>query len=324
MERDFKYLRDKYGEAGARDIFEKICVELFQSKFEHTHGVKVTQGDGGIDIFVGDFDKEIDVYQCKYFIDGVGNSQHSQIKGSYKRVIDSDKYKVKTWNLCLPCILSIEEQKWWSTWRTSSVKANDIPITLYDGSYLITELKKAGIYDRVFDEDIRNSLNEILEYINSERQRIYEEIIYSINDFEDIDYDECTFIKKLESANITDTNSCKNEFFNAEIAMCAIESKDDKDEQKVYKQLKMKIQSIWGTQYRLYAHETDGNNLLANTYLRIEDIDTTTLESLNEVNLIAKKGILHQLADECTVGWQKDYSKKLEEFLVREKEGEHP
>lgn len=323
MEREFKYLRDKHGEAGARDIFEKICIELFQSKFKDTHGVRVTRGDGGIDIFVGDFDKEIDVYQCKYFVDGVGKSQEQQIKESYKSVINTDKYKAKSWFLCLPCILSIEEQKWWSSWKTSSFSADGIPITLYDGSYLITELKKAELYDREFDDDIRNSLDKILEYINVEKQRIYDEIIYSINDFDDVDYDECIFIKKLQSANITDTNSCKNEFFNAEIAKSAIESKGVEAELKVYKQLKQKIQSMWGTQYRLYANETDGNNLLAQTYLRIEDSDTTTLKSLNEVNLIAKKGVLHQLANECSVGWIKDYSKKLEEYLLREKDGEH-
>lgn len=39
MERDFRYLRDKYGDAGARDIFEKICIELFQKKFENAYAV---------------------------------------------------------------------------------------------------------------------------------------------------------------------------------------------------------------------------------------------------------------------------------------------
>ncbi|KLU65771.1 hypothetical protein DEAC_c24010 [Desulfosporosinus acididurans] len=322
MQRDFRYLRDKYGEAGARDIFEKICIKLFQSKFENTYGVRVTQGDGGIDVFVGDFDEEINVYQCKYFIDGVGNSQKEQIRDSFKTVVESDAYKAKSWYLCLPCILSVEEQKWWSTWKTRSSSSFGISIMLYDGSYLITELIKADLYDREFDEDIRNMLKEVLEYINFERQRIYDEIIYSINDFEDVDYDECIFIKKIESAKITDTGSCKNEFFNAEISKSILESKGDETELRVYRQLKMKIQSIWNTQYRLYANESDGNKLLAQTYMRIEDSDTTTLESLNEINLLAKKGILHQLADECTVGWIKNYGKKLEEYLLREKEGE--
>lgn len=55
MERDFRYLRDQHDEAGAREIFEKICTELLQAQFEsEAHNIRVTQGDGGIDILVGD------------------------------------------------------------------------------------------------------------------------------------------------------------------------------------------------------------------------------------------------------------------------------
>jgi len=321
LQRDFRYLRDKHGEAGARDVFEKICTRLFQSKFENTYPVKVSRGDGGIDIFVGEFNKEIDVYQCKYFIEGIGDTQKQQIRESYKSVKEADKYKAKAWYLCLPCILTLEEHKWWSDWKARAYSLDAIPITLCDGSYLINELKRMSLYETTFDDDIRITMNEILEYLNFEKERIYNEIILSINDFTDKDYDDCIFVKKLESANITNTNCCKNEFFNAEIAKCAIESKGDLRDLKVYKQLKMKVHSIWDTQYRLYADENDGNKLLAQTYLRIEDNDTTALKSLDEVNLIAKKGLLHQLADECSIGWVIDYTKKLKEFLARPKEG---
>ena len=87
MERDFKYLKDKFGEAGAREIFEKICVQLFQNKFENAYAVQASPGDDGIDILVGDIGGNICVYQCKYFIDGIGDAQKSQIRESYKTVI---------------------------------------------------------------------------------------------------------------------------------------------------------------------------------------------------------------------------------------------
>lgn len=79
MERDFRYLRDKYGEAGARDIFEKICVQLFQNMNVNAYAVQASPGDDGIDILVGDLKGEIVVYQCKYFIDGIEDAQKSQI-----------------------------------------------------------------------------------------------------------------------------------------------------------------------------------------------------------------------------------------------------
>jgi len=53
-----------------------LCTQLFQAKYgKDAHRIRVSQGDGGIDVLVGDFSKAIDVYQCKCFIDGVGEPQ---------------------------------------------------------------------------------------------------------------------------------------------------------------------------------------------------------------------------------------------------------
>ncbi|MBU5483334.1 hypothetical protein KQI86_03275 [Clostridium sp. MSJ-11] len=83
MSRDFRSLRDDFGYSGAREKFEHICTELIQSKFNNAHPVEVSQGDGGIDIFVGDFNNEIEIYQCKFFIDEIGNCQ----KKTNKRIV---------------------------------------------------------------------------------------------------------------------------------------------------------------------------------------------------------------------------------------------
>ena len=39
---------------------------------------------------------------------------------------------------------------------------------------------------------------------------------------------------------------------------------------------------------------------------------------LPEVGLIVKKGILHQLAEECSVGWLQNYKQKLEKAIGKE------
>lgn len=153
MERDFSYLKDKYGKAGAREKFEKICTELFKAKFDNTYNVRVNNGDGGIDIFVGDFTEEIDVYQCKYFINGIGKSQKEQIKESFKKAIDSDEYKITNWYLCVPCELSKEEHKWWSNWKKEMKEKHLINIDLYDGEDLLRELEKNDLYDKHFNTE---------------------------------------------------------------------------------------------------------------------------------------------------------------------------
>lgn len=313
MERDFRYLRDKYGDAGARDIFEKICIELFQKKFENAYAVQASPGDDGIDVLVGDLDGDIIVYQCKYFIDGIGDTQKAQIRESYKTV--TERYNVVEWYLCVPILYTVDNHKWWSEWKNKKQQKDNVKIDFYDGSRLLMLLKECDMYDEIFDEDVRNMLAEILEHLNSENLRIYNEIIYDLNDFSDISYDDCIFVKMLESANIFDTAEYKNDFFNAEIVKQKIVSKGQSKELLMYKQLLSKLKSIWGTQYNMHKHATDGQDLLNNTYLRVEDLDTTALAASDDINLLAKKGMLHQLADEKQIGWVENYLKVLEKYM---------
>lgn len=313
MERDFRYLRDKHGDAGARDIFEKICVELFQNMYNNAYPVMASPGDDGIDILVGDLAESIIVFQCKYFIDGIGASQKRQIKESYEMV--TGKYKVKEWYLCVPNIFTVSDHKWWSDWKTLQRESAEIEIGLYEGSLLICQLKKYDIYKIVFDEDIRNSLEVIEKYLLEENSRIFEEVILDINEFDSVSYDDCIFVKMLESAKIMDTSEFKNDFFNAEIVRQKIVSKGNNKELRIYDQLKMKLFSLWSTQYRMYKNDEDGNILLANTYMRVEDLDESTLKSIDEINLLAKKGMLHQLAEDKRIGWVENFLKKLNDYI---------
>lgn len=322
MERDFRYLRDKNGDAGAREIFEKICVNLFQKMFENAYSVKASPGDDGIDILVGDLDKPIVVYQCKYFIDGIGEVQKGQIRDSFNTV--TGKYSIKEWYLCVPIVFTVENHKWWSEWKTEKQQTYCTQIELYDGSRLIGLLKQKDMYNTTFDDDIRLALESIEQYLISENNRIYNEIIFDINEFSDVSYDDCIFVKMLEIANIVDTSNFKNDFFNAEIAKQKIISKGQKQELTVYEQLKMKLRSIWKTQYDLFKNPTDGNELIGKTYIRVEDLDTTTLAATDEINLLAKKGMLHQLAEDKKIGWIENYANKLElYFKEHENDGDN-
>lgn len=327
MERDFRYLRDKYGDEGARGIFEKICSQLFYACFEeNAHNIRVSQGDGGVDILVGDFSKPIEDYQCKYFIDGIGDSQKQQIRESFDSAWNSPDYKMKKWTLCVPCCLSAKEFKWWSTWSAQKKKSTGIDISLYDGGYLISQLKKYDIYEKNFDDDIRQKLHEILECLNDEKKRITEEIILLLKEADDVSYDNMLFVKKLEMANINLIDSCKQDYFNAEFVEYTIRSKGDAEKIKLLDNLKKKVLSFWETQYRRYQDESDGNELLSRTYERIEDADTTALScsALPEISLFAKKGMLHQWAEECSIGWLKDYREKLDQYLsAEETKNEH-
>lgn len=318
MERDFRYLRDQHGDAGARELFEKICTELFCEKYgTEAHNIRVNRGDEGIDILVGDFSAPIENYQCKYFVDGIGESQKAQIRNSFDRAVNADSYKMKKWTLCVPCLLNAQEFKWWSEWRGQQQRVHGFEISLFDGGYLISELKKYDIYDRAFDNDTKNKLDEILNSIEHEKERLATEIIVMLEEITPEDYDDMIFVKKLENAKIAMIDGCKRDFYNAEFAEHIIRSKGEPNRIQLLENLKRKVYSFWETQYRRYQDDDDGNDLLTRTYERIEDADTSALScsSLPEVSLIAKKGMLHQWAEECSIGWLRNYKERLTEYL---------
>lgn len=322
MERDFRYLRDKYTDAGAREIFENLCTNIFQSIYgTDAHSIKVSQGDGGIDVLVGDFSAPIDVYQCKYFIDGIGESQKNQIRKSFHTAVESKEYTMNKWALCIPSVMNEKEFSWWSNWKSKNAKNFGVEIELLDGNYLLLQLKKHNLYNNAFDEDIRKSLDEICNYFSVQKKKLIDEIIVTPNDVDNL-YNDLIFVKKLEMANISDIEQCKSEYFNAEFAEQAIKSKGNEEQIIVYDKVKQKIHSLWSTQYRLFKNESDGNMLLAKAYEKIEDNNVGTLDCstvLPEVGLIVKKGMMHQLAEECSVGWLQDYKQKLKDSMGKEK-----
>jgi hypothetical protein len=53
-------------------------------------------------------------------------------------------------------------------------------------------------------------------------------------------------------------------------------------------------------------------------YEQVENMDSTTLDTiLSQYSVLGKKGILHQLAEDCEIGWLVDYRVKLEQYLAK-------
>ena len=326
MEYDFKYLVTKYELAGAREKFEKICIEVFQEEFGPlAKEVVVSQGDDGIDVLVGDLDDRPSIYQCKFFIDGIGDSQKQQIRESFRKVITKHP-NISSWYLCVPIGLKINELSWWSIWKSEMKAKHEIKIELCDGAFLLKEFKKCSSYKSTFDDDIRNDLEQIKMSIEASNKRVYEEILYGEDEIDEISqmYNDTIFVSMLKSAKITEVDDFKIYFSNAEIARHESLIKDDINGKKQYDNLRKKIYSIWKTQYRLYKHPNDGNNLINQTYLRIEDLDSSTIESpISDFNLLAKKGILHQLADDKKLGWIDNFIEVLDKYMEGKDAGDN-
>ncbi len=168
MNRDWHDFKSVYGNiAGAREAFEGACETLFRKVHpnKHVSQVALKQGDGGIDIFIGELGVEpITVIQCKFFLETFDDSQKAQIRESFSTAIEATKYELKEWILCLPRVIDIDESSWWFKWKNKKNAENSKPtnfIKLINGNELINLMKTHGIYNQIFQIEDSMKLDEL-------------------------------------------------------------------------------------------------------------------------------------------------------------------
>ncbi|EOV9529142.1 hypothetical protein ACN5TA_004335 [Bacillus cytotoxicus] len=78
--------------------------------------VRVTKGDGGIDVYIRNKDN-FKIVQCKFFKKELGKSQKEQVTKSFETVMKNYSTEVDEWILSVPISMSREEIFWWENWK---------------------------------------------------------------------------------------------------------------------------------------------------------------------------------------------------------------
>jgi hypothetical protein len=170
---------------GARAAFEKDCATLFNViyKDQNVKTVKISIGDGGIDVFVGNIGIEpIIVIQCKFFLEDFDASQRQQIKKSFNTAINSNEYKIEEWILCFPRTLDLKQNKWWCEWADkmkSTHTLKDNFIKLYDGDYLINLFKTFNLFNQVFKLEDSLKIADINKKVDDIHKTLTEDISFN-------------------------------------------------------------------------------------------------------------------------------------------------
>ena len=145
--RDFKAL---YGNiAGAREAFENACEVLLQKQYptRYVSQMEVSRGDGGIDVFIGEYSIEpIIVVQCKFFLEDFGSSQKQQIKDSFNKAVNNSDYELSEWILCIPRMFTQKDNEWWFEWK----EKQRVTIRLMNGNELISAMQEHDVYNQIF------------------------------------------------------------------------------------------------------------------------------------------------------------------------------
>ncbi|WP_452221435.1 hypothetical protein [Lacinutrix salivirga] len=174
MNKDWFVLIKKFTISGARDKFETICGTLFKKLYpnKNVRLIKVNQGDGGIDVLIGEIGlKPINVIQCKFFPSEFGESQKSQIRKSFQTAINSKEYKMHNWTLCVFCTLDLKENIWWVKWKEKMINTYNLSsdfIKLIDGDDLIDRLNETNLYNTLFEKEDSIKINALYESITPE------------------------------------------------------------------------------------------------------------------------------------------------------------
>jgi hypothetical protein len=303
---DLSRLEKDSGKAGARDKFERLIARLIKIKFSDAQEIRPNPGDWSIDVFVGKFTSgDITVWQAKYFPDAVDDSQKDQIRKSFNQILEMSKkkgFKVGAWTLCIPTILDGDSKIWWEKWAREKQKVTGISIRLQERLDIVTMLQTPEAYPLC----IEFNLADEAELIREERT------IEPLPPKESREYDRSLFILKLLAAEVTETQSAKKQFFNAEIVSKEILYKKDKQEIAELNGLYEKIQSLWETRFIEASQSTDIEAETRRVYpIMLKTIEDKNNESLYchrlPISFFHKKGLMQQLANICTIGWTPDF-----------------
>jgi hypothetical protein len=191
MNKDWFLLVEKYGFVGARDKFESICETLFKQIYpdKYVKTVRANPGDEGIDVLIGEIGMEpIDVIQCKFFPNSFDQSQKAQVKKSFNSALDSNKFEVKSWTLCLINVFDIDQHIWWNKWKSDQIINRGLDknfISLKDGNDLIDLLKLYDLYTTTFELENSLKITDIHDVVfkgkkNFDLKKILQNASYSL------------------------------------------------------------------------------------------------------------------------------------------------
>ncbi len=174
--KDWENFISIYGNVeGARAAFEKACETTLRAcnPGKEVRQIEVGQGDGGVDIAISDPGQlSIDVFQCKFFLPKLGDSQKSQVRNSFNRAIKNDKYHMTSWTLCIPLVLTLDEDSWWKKWAFSMIEEHNLPanfIRLINGNELAERMQQTGVYNMIFKKEVELELKELHRLVKEDR-----------------------------------------------------------------------------------------------------------------------------------------------------------
>jgi hypothetical protein len=308
----YALIKGSAGKEGGRERFERLIAQLVKVKHSSARRVTANPGDWGLDIIVGELTDEAEalaVWQAKFFIDGVNAAQQRQIRDALKHVMENAKkegFRVDSWTLCIPVSLDAGMTTWWDGWKKRKEKEHGIRIQLWDDTELEALLLTADakrIRDTYFGDGVTGSTSD----------GALEATIEELPD--DRDFDDMLFIKQLKAANVTEVESAKHQFFNAEILSRDVADRGVVEEINQLSSSRAGVHAIWENKFNQRCTADADDDLLPGLHADVMEAIQTfhyaeqPQEKAVRMALIHRWGSVHEIVDTGRAGWIRAFRK---------------
>ena len=310
---DLSVLKDKWTEEGAREIFAQLVTHCVRANEPGARPIRPDPGDEGVDTFAGEFSTGVRVWQAKYFMSGIGQSQQAQIRDSWKTCIESSYAKrLVSWTLCIPCELSIDEQKWWEQWKAKELKKQKVPMDIWTRTMFTGFSVRKGLSPIFACALSRSGEFATVADVISAMGKCVRRVIQRLPDEHSAALLRAVFVRKLEAAGITNHRAARVAFYNFELARKSIEEGGTADEFAALQDLQERTYDLWEWLFNQHCPEHLGRALYTAVQNEMKAQDTQRLATWLNLDLIHKKGGLHYWTDICEAGWTHDHASIIE------------
>jgi hypothetical protein len=311
----FEFLVQRLGSReAARDAFENLTEDLVAIVHPDVRAIRANPGDWGIDVFVGALTRggEVYVWQSKYFIDGFGKTQQGDVRDSYnsaKKAAQNNGYTLKAWTLCIPITLDAPSLKWWQGWVKRN-KADGIEKRLWDEGALRRKINTPAA------ADLRNAYFAPAFVLPGETE--LDANMRALRELENGNaYEEALFVHQMQVANMTETFSAREAFFNAEILTQEIGDKAIPEEVAALRAWRMKVNASWAKRFNDALQAVSAGDQLPGLYKDVMD----EIEGRHESDARGLRaspihgfGLMHQTVEGARAGWVREWRMVADAF----------
>jgi hypothetical protein len=293
---------------GARPLFERLVAQLVRLLHASVRQVAANPGDWGIDVFVGMLDEGgVHVWQSKFFIDGIGETQKKEIRESFKACLSAaaeEGHVLLSWTLCVPVSMDGPTTKWWDTWKKKQQRDHGLAVELWDE----TELE--GLCLSPEAAAIRRTYFALGETGDEPHPRAIE----AVPPEEDLEH--MLFVRQLRAAEISELDAAKQEFFNAELVARDVADKANQVEVQYLDSVRAEALSLWSYRYNQRCKEGASPllpGLHSDVMAALEQYHRSAGRGPVPLSVVHRFGSMHQVVETGRAGWIRDFRRIVEE-----------